>query len=129
MGKALAVEVVFLETVPVDEVQRPDTHTRQHLGYRSPQSAYTDNAGAAFQQDALIGDGKRLRVANVALGQNLMPQRGGFERRPVEAEEIVEIGDLDPDEVHLPGIFVQRIFRARDLVNPIEHRTTRPRPA
>jgi 3-oxoacid CoA-transferase subunit A len=46
----------------------------------------------------------------------------------VEAEEIVEIGEIDPDEVHLPGIFVQRIFQGRDHVNPIEHRTVRPRP-
>jgi 3-oxoacid CoA-transferase subunit A len=27
----------------------------------------------------------------------------------VEVEEIVETGALDPDEIHLPGIFVQRI--------------------
>ena len=26
----------------------------------------------------------------------------------VEAEEVVEIGDIDPDDVHLPGVFVQR---------------------
>ena len=46
----------------------------------------------------------------------------------VEAEEIVEIGAIDPDDVHLPGIFVQRIFRGTDHENPIEHRTVRPRP-
>ena len=26
-----------------------------------------------------------------------------------EVEEIVEIGDLDPDEIHLPGIYINRI--------------------
>jgi len=45
-----------------------------------------------------------------------------------EVEEIVETGQLDPDDVHLPGIFVQRIFVGDAFENPIEHRTTRPRP-
>jgi len=46
----------------------------------------------------------------------------------VEAEEIVPTGAIDPDDVHLPGIFVQRVFQGQDHVNVIEHRTTRPRP-
>ncbi|KAH0549075.1 hypothetical protein KQX54_005801 [Cotesia glomerata] len=29
----------------------------------------------------------------------------------VEAEEIVEVGELDPDEIHVPGIYVDRIFK------------------
>ena len=28
----------------------------------------------------------------------------------VEVEHLVEIGDLDPDHIHLPGIYVDRIF-------------------
>ncbi len=31
----------------------------------------------------------------------------------VEVEELVEIGDLDPDQIHLSGAFVQRIFKGR----------------
>jgi 3-oxoacid CoA-transferase subunit A len=27
-----------------------------------------------------------------------------------EADEIVEVGDLDPDEIHCPGIYVDRVF-------------------
>ncbi len=46
-----------------------------------------------------------------------------------EVDELVPIGALGPDDVHLPGIFVQRVFQGRDYENPIEHRTTRPRPA
>lgn len=46
----------------------------------------------------------------------------------VEAEEILPCGEMDPDDVHLPGVFVQRIFRAENHRNIIEHRTTRPRP-
>ncbi|MFT7581612.1 MAG: 3-oxoacid CoA-transferase subunit A [Myxococcota bacterium] len=45
-----------------------------------------------------------------------------------EVEELVPAGELDPDGVHTPGIFVQRIIRGRDYDKPIEQRTTRPRP-
>src|SRR6201996_4117876 len=43
----------------------------------------------------------------------------------VEVEEIVEIGDLDPDHIHTPGIFVQRIFEGKGYEKRIEQRTTR----
>ncbi len=46
----------------------------------------------------------------------------------VEVDNLVEVGQLDPADVHLPGIFVQRIFQGRDYEDPIEYRTTRPRP-
>lgn len=42
-----------------------------------------------------------------------------------EVEEIVEIGDLDPDQIHTPGVYVQRIFKAPTLEKRIEQRTTR----
>lgn len=47
----------------------------------------------------------------------------------VEAEEIVPVGTLPADDVHLPGIFVNRIFRGVEHQNVIEHRTTRARPS
>lgn len=37
-----------------------------------------------------------------------------------EVEEIVEIGELDPDEVHLPGIFVHRLFKGEKFEKRIE---------
>ncbi len=44
-----------------------------------------------------------------------------------EVEEVVEPGDLDPDEVHLAGIFVQRVVAVgRDVEKRIERRTVRP---
>lgn len=46
-----------------------------------------------------------------------------------EVEELVEPGELDPNAIHTPGIYVQRIFRGQDYKKRIEHRTTRPRPA
>ena len=41
----------------------------------------------------------------------------------VEAEHIVPAGEIDPDQVHLPGIFVQRIIQAENLQKWIERRT------
>lgn len=45
-----------------------------------------------------------------------------------EVEELVEPGELDPDEVHIPSIFVQRIIKGEHYEKWIEQRTTRPRP-
>ena len=41
----------------------------------------------------------------------------------VEAEKIVENGELAPDDVHLPGIYVHRIVHNPDPTKHIEHRT------
>ena len=45
-----------------------------------------------------------------------------------EVEELVPTGSLDPDEIHLPGIFVQRIFQG-SFEKRIEQRTVRKREA
>ncbi len=42
-----------------------------------------------------------------------------------EVEELVEIGDLEPDQIHTPGIYVQRIFKGTNYQKRIEQRTTR----
>lgn len=47
----------------------------------------------------------------------------------VEAEHIVEAGEIDPDHIHVPGIFVHRLIQGRDYEKPIEQRTVRPRVA
>jgi 3-oxoacid CoA-transferase subunit A len=47
----------------------------------------------------------------------------------VEAEEIVPAGTLDPDAVHTPGIYVDRIVKSTINEKRIEKLTTRPRPA
>jgi 3-oxoacid CoA-transferase subunit A len=44
-----------------------------------------------------------------------------------EVEELVDAGDLDPDQIHVPGIFVQRIFQGTDYEKRIEQRTVRKR--
>lgn len=42
-----------------------------------------------------------------------------------EVEELVPIGTLDPNEIHTPGIFVQRIFKGEKFEKRIEQRTVR----
>ncbi len=46
-----------------------------------------------------------------------------------EVEKLVEPGELDPDQVHTPGIFVQRIIQGASYRRQIENRTTRKRSA
>jgi 3-oxoacid CoA-transferase subunit A len=43
----------------------------------------------------------------------------------VEAEEIVDLGELDPDEIHTPGIYVQRVVQGKNYEKRIERRTVR----
>jgi 3-oxoacid CoA-transferase subunit A len=46
-----------------------------------------------------------------------------------EVEELVQTGTLDPDQIHTPGIFVQRIIRGPHYAKQIENRTVRKRAA
>jgi 3-oxoacid CoA-transferase subunit A len=47
----------------------------------------------------------------------------------VEVEHLVEPGELDPDHIHTPGIYVDRILQGRNYEKRIEQRTTRKRAA
>jgi 3-oxoacid CoA-transferase subunit A len=44
-----------------------------------------------------------------------------------EVEELVPVGTLDPNQIHIPGIFVQRIFQGAKYEKRIEQRTVRQR--
>lgn len=44
-----------------------------------------------------------------------------------EVEELVEPGELPPDGIHTPSVYVKRIFQAKDTEKRIERRTTRKR--
>ncbi|MFC7356090.1 CoA transferase subunit A [Jejudonia soesokkakensis] len=43
----------------------------------------------------------------------------------VEVEHLVPAGELDPNQIHIPGIFVQRIFEGKNYEKRIEQRTVR----
>jgi 3-oxoacid CoA-transferase subunit A len=42
-----------------------------------------------------------------------------------EVEELVPAGELDPDQIHLPGIYVHRIFKGTNYEKRIEQRTVK----
>ena len=44
-----------------------------------------------------------------------------------EVEELVEAGELDPDQIHTPGIYVHKIFQGENYEKRIEQRTVRPK--
>jgi len=45
-----------------------------------------------------------------------------------EVDELCAVGEIDPDDVHLPGIFVHRVVEVREHEDPFEYKTTRSRP-
>ncbi|MBT3611516.1 MAG: CoA transferase subunit A [Flavobacteriales bacterium] len=53
----------------------------------------------------------------------LMAMAGGI--TVAEVEELVPAGELDPNQIHTPGIFVQRIFQGEKYEKRIEQKTTR----
>jgi 3-oxoacid CoA-transferase subunit A len=44
-----------------------------------------------------------------------------------EVEELVPVGSLDPNQIHIPGIFIQRIFQGNNYEKRIEQLTVRKR--
>lgn len=44
-----------------------------------------------------------------------------------EVEELLPVGALDPNNIHIPGIFIQRIFKGATYEKRIEQRTVRPK--
>ena len=63
-----------------------------------------------------------------ATARNFNPMMATAARVTIaEVEELVPAGELDPDNIHTPGIYVQRIFAGVDYEKPIEQRTLRPR--
>ncbi|MDC6350552.1 CoA transferase subunit A [Zeaxanthinibacter sp. PT1] len=60
--------------------------------------------------------------------RNFNPSMCGAAKITVaEVEELVPAGELDPNEIHIPGIFVSRIFQGKDYEKRIEQRTVRKR--
>ena len=55
------------------------------------------------------------------------PMAGAARVTIAEVEELVPLGALDPDQVHVPSIYVQRLVVGARYEKPIERRTTRGR--
>ena len=78
---------------------------------------------------ALIKAYKGDRLGNLVYrktARNFNPMMATAGRVTVaEVEELVEVGTLEADAVHTPGIYVQRIFQGTNYEKPIEQRTVR----
>nr|WP_321246637.1 CoA transferase subunit A [uncultured Psychroserpens sp.] len=60
--------------------------------------------------------------------RNFNPNMCGAAKITVaEVEELVPVGTLDPNQIHIPGIFVKRIFQGETYEKRIEQRTVRQR--
>ncbi len=84
----------------------------------------------AFKADfAFIKAWKGDQAGNLIFkgtAQNFNPNMCGAAKiTVVEVEELVSAGSLDPNQIHVPGIFVQRIFQGTDYEKRIEQRTVR----
>lgn len=84
----------------------------------------------AFKADfsfvkAWKGDGAGNLIFK-ATARNFNPNMCGAATITVaEVEELVPVGSLDPNQIHIPGIFVQRIFEGKGYEKRIEKRTVR----
>lgn len=91
-------------------------------------------------EDSIFADFGLVRAAKGDRHGNLVFNKSARNFNPLcamsaeiavaEVEELVEPGELDPDEIHLPGIYVRRVLPLtpeQAAVKDIEKRTTRPR--
>lgn len=86
----------------------------------------------AFEADyAIVKAWKGDEAGNLIFkgtARNFNPNMCGAGKITIaEVEELVPLGNLDPNEIHVPGIFVQRIFKGEKYEKRIEQRTVRTR--
>lgn len=86
----------------------------------------------AFKADfAIVKAWKGDTAGNLVFkgtARNFNPSMCGAAKITVaEVEELVEAGQLDPNQIHIPGILVQRIFQGKNFEKRIEQRTVRAR--
>jgi len=95
----------------------------------------TFNGRDYILEEALVGDFAIVKAWKADRYGNLVFRKTARNFNPlaatagkmtvVEVEEIVEVGELDPDQIHTPGIYVNRIIQGT-FEKRIEQRTTRP---
>lgn len=86
-------------------------------------------------EQAITGDFAIVKAWKADKSGNLMFRKTARNFNPLaamagkvtiaEVEEIVEVGELDPDSIHLAGIYVQKVILAEHLEKRIERRMTR----
>jgi 3-oxoacid CoA-transferase subunit A len=86
----------------------------------------------AFEADfAFVKEWKGDAAGNLVFkgsARNFNPNMCGAAKITVaEVEELLPVGVLDPNQIHIPGIFVQRIFQGKNYEKRIEQLTVRKR--
>jgi 3-oxoacid CoA-transferase subunit A len=88
-------------------------------------------------EQALRGDFAFIKAWKGDRWGNLVYRKTGRNFHPVmataadcviaEVEELLDLGSLDPDHIHTPGIFVSAIFQGQSYVKPVEKMVVRKR--
>jgi 3-oxoacid CoA-transferase subunit A len=117
----------------------PAFYTRTGVGTVIAQGKETRNFGGEtyLMETALTGDLAIIKAWKADTSGNLLFRKTARNFNPpmatagkvcvVEAEHVVEVGSLDPDNIHLPGIYVDRVFKGDRFEKRIERRTIRER--
>ena len=103
----------------------------------SPEKETREFDGRTFvMETALVADFTLVRAYKADTAGNLVFRKTARNFSPmmcmagtvtiVEAEHIVDAGEIDPDHIHVPGIFVQRLIQGERYEKWIEQRTVRP---
>lgn len=95
------------------------------------------NGDMYVMETGLVADLSIVKAWRADAGGNLVYRKTARNFNPMmatagkvtvaEVEELVEVGAIEPDAIHTPGIFVQRLFVTQGQEKRIERRTTRPR--
>lgn len=93
------------------------------------------NGRTYVMEKGIVGDFALIKAWKADKFGNLMFRKTARNFNPMaatagkitvaEVEEIVEIGELDPDQIHVPGVYVQRLIIGKNYQKRIEQRTFR----
>lgn len=106
--------------VGTEVAQGKEVRTFKGKEYIMEEALFADYAFVKAQKGDLEGN---LVFHGTARNFNPMMAQAG-KITIAEVEELVPIGSLNPDEIHVPGIYVQRIYQGKNYQKRIEHRTT-----
>ena len=124
---AAALQGREYELVLIDDCSTDKTLERIQRGPGVRVIEFAKNAGQSAAMYVGVHAAKGDRHGNLvfhAVAMNFNPLAAMAGRTTIaEVEELVEPGDLDPGEVHCPGIFVQRVVHAPGAEKRIERRT------
>lgn len=103
------------------------------LKHSQPRESRFFNGKKYLLEEAITGDFAFVKCWKADKAGNLVFRKTARNFNPdiaaaakiviAEAEEIVEIGELDPDEIHCPGIFIDRVVHGYNYLKPIEKLT------